>query len=88
MMAAPEGHLDVVKWIVSQHRPDCLRAANNTGLTPVFSVCVHGQPAVVEYIFDVLDGAALRVADNYGETPLLLLEGWAPRARSRRRWRT
>ena len=85
---AINGQLDVLKWIVSQLGPDCLRATNHNRETAVFEACYNNHLAVVEYIFDVLDGAALRVADNYGETPLLLLEGWAPRARSRRRWRT
>ena len=36
--------------------------------------CYGGRLAVVEYTFDVLGGAALRVTPTNGETPVLLLE--------------
>ena len=51
---------DVVKWIVSQLGPDFLRTANCNGWITVYGACHGGQPAVVEYIFDVVGGAALR----------------------------
>ena len=80
MRAAQYGHLDVVKWIVAQLGTDCLRVVSNTGKTAIFSAChgrMHGhdegQLAVLEYTFDVLGGAALRVADSNGITPLHVL---------------
>ena len=81
MIAAREGRLDVVKWIVSRLGLDCLRTTSNRdgadiGETAVFYACVMGWPAVVEYIFDVLGGEALRVSDEDGETPLQVLEAY------------
>ena len=74
MDAALYGHLDAVKWIVSQLGSDCLSVTDLNGDTAILRVrnC-GGQQAMVEYIFDVLGGEALRVAAS-GETQLQLLE--------------
>jgi len=72
--AAQNRQLPMLQWIVSQLGHNCLSSADNHGQTAVFSGCYEGHLAVVEYIFDVLGGAALRVADTDSDAPLRMLE--------------
>jgi len=59
------GHVDVLKWGVSQFGPDCLRATDNGGSTAVIYACHGGRSRQV---------VALRVRNKAGDAPLQMLE--------------
>ena len=91
--AASSGQQPMLQWIVEKAGVATLSAADGSGVTPVMSAAQEGHLDVVEWIVSQLVPDGLRVATNslrgQASPRNRCSSSWrAPRARSRRRWRT
>lgn len=66
-VAAEEGKLDIVQWLVEKYRLD-VNAVDNNGWTPMHSAAKGGHPKIVKYLLE--KGGFGRAVNNEGSSPL------------------
>ena len=71
-LAAREGHLEVVQWILKNARGCCIAGARNYDKnTPLHEAAKKGNPEVVRILLQFKQSAVYR-RNQYGETALII----------------